>query len=106
MKDKKTISRRGFLSAMAALGSIGIAACGTESTKRVGGTATERAAGKLPDRDEFVVRGAHILTMDPALGDIAGGYIHVRAGEIIAVGKNLRTPGGEVIDGRDTIALP
>ena len=106
MNDKKTISRRGFLSAMAALGSIGIEACGTQSTKQVGVTTMERAAGKLPDRDEFVVRGAHILTMDPGLGDIAGGDIHVRAGEIVAVGKNLRTLGGEVIDGRDTIALP
>ena len=50
MNDKKTISRRGFLSAMAVLGSIGIEACGTQSTKQVGLTTMERAAGKLPDR--------------------------------------------------------
>ena len=106
MNDKKTISRRGFLSAMAALGSIGVAACGTQSTKRASVAATDRAAAKLPDRGEFLVRGTQILTMDPALGDIAGGDIHVRSGEIVAVGKNLRTPSGEIIDGRNMIALP
>jgi len=44
--------------------------------------------------------------MDSALGDISSGDIHVRAGGIVAVGKDLRGQTGEVIDGRGMIALP
>ena len=100
MKEKITLSRRGFLNAVAALGSIGLIGCGTQSRQQADVAAADRTAAKLPNRGEFVVRGAQILTMDPALGDIAGGDIHVRAGEIVAVGKDLRTSGGEIIDGR------
>ena len=100
MNGKNTISRRGFLSAVATLGSLSLAGCATQATKRANVTAAEHPAAKLPDRREFVVRGTQILTMDPALGDIAGGDIHVRAGEIVAVGKDLRISSGEIIDGR------
>src|SRR5678816_3194243 len=106
MNGKKRISRHGFLSAVTALGTISLAGCGTQSTKRDNVTAADRTAAKLPDRGEFVVRGAQILTMDPALGDLAGGDLHVRAGEIVAVGKDLRISGGEIIDGRQMIVLP
>jgi 5-methylthioadenosine/S-adenosylhomocysteine deaminase len=106
MNDKKTISRRGFLSAVAALGSIGLAGCGTQSTKQASLTTADRTAGKLPGRGEFVVRDAQILTLDPALGDIPGGDLHVRAGEIVAVGKDLRVSGAETIDAKQMIVLP
>lgn len=106
MNGKNTISRRGFLSAVAALGSLSLAGCATQATKRANVTAADHPAAKLPDRGEFVVRGAQILTMDPALGDITGGDIHVRAGEIVAVGKDLRISNGEIIDGRQMIVLP
>src|SRR4030095_9322037 len=86
MNDKKTMNRRGFLGAIAALGSIGVAACGTHATHRASAS-PDRSSAKLPGRGEFVVRGAHVLTMDPTLGDITGGEIHVRAGEIVAGGR-------------------
>ena len=60
----------------------------------------------LPHQREFVVRGAWILTMDPALGDIDGGDVHVRDGAIIAVGKDIAAPGVATIDAREMIALP
>ncbi|HVA94675.1 MAG TPA: amidohydrolase family protein [Candidatus Dormibacteraeota bacterium] len=63
-------------------------------------------AGALPTRGEFVLRNGYVLTMDPSLGDIPGGDVHVRNGEIIAVGKNLKTPGAKVIDARRRIVLP
>jgi cytosine/adenosine deaminase-related metal-dependent hydrolase len=44
--------------------------------------------------------------MDPKLGDVPHGDIHVRDGEIVAVGPNLGVSGVEVIDGRTMIALP
>ncbi|MGE3993865.1 amidohydrolase family protein [Pseudorhodoplanes sp.] len=65
-----------------------------------------RISDRLPPREEFLIQGAEILTMDPALGDFAGGDIHVRNGEIIAVGHGLSAPNAAVIDARKKIALP
>lgn len=55
---------------------------------------------------EFLIRNAYVLTMDAGLGDIAGGDVHVRAGAIAAVGRNLSAPGAEVIDGSGMLVLP
>jgi len=60
----------------------------------------------LPARGEFVLRGAFVLTMDPAQGDIDGGDVHVRDGEIVAVGRDIPAPGIRAIDARAMIALP
>jgi cytosine/adenosine deaminase-related metal-dependent hydrolase len=71
------------------------------------GVAARRAdAADLPARGEFVVRNAHVLTMDPVLGDIARGDIHVRDGDIVAVGADVSAPGVPAIDARAMIALP
>ncbi|QHE87385.1 amidohydrolase family protein [Hydrogenophaga sp. BPS33] len=55
---------------------------------------------------ELIVRGGHVLTMDPALGDLPGGDVHVRDGAIVAVGSGLAANGVPEIDARDTIVLP
>jgi 5-methylthioadenosine/S-adenosylhomocysteine deaminase len=65
-----------------------------------------RAAPGLPARGEFLIRNAYILTMDPALGDIPGGDVHVKNGVIVAVGKNLKASAAQILDGRRTIVLP
>ena len=106
MNPENTLSRRGFLSAVAALSSAGLAACAANSqpASRVAGT--DRSTGKLPPRGEFVVRNAYIVTMDAKLGDIPNGDVHVRDGALVAVGPNLAAPGAEEIDGRNRIALP
>jgi 5-methylthioadenosine/S-adenosylhomocysteine deaminase len=62
--------------------------------------------GPLPARGEFVIRGAHVITMDPALGDIAGGDVHVKDGSIVAVGRALNAPAATAISGERMIALP
>jgi cytosine/adenosine deaminase-related metal-dependent hydrolase len=64
------------------------------------------AAGSLPSRGELLVRNAYVMTMDRELGDIAGGDVHIRNGEIVAVGKAIKAPGAAVLDGRKTIVLP
>jgi 5-methylthioadenosine/S-adenosylhomocysteine deaminase len=64
------------------------------------------SGGALPGRGELVVRGGHVLTMDPSLGDLPSADVHVRDGVIVAVGSNLSPPNAEVIDGRDMIVLP
>ena len=78
------ICRRGFLSGIAAVGTAGVIpvafAQGTSDTR------FERQAITLPQRGEFVVANAYVITMDPQLGDIPNGSVHVRNGAIVAVG--------------------
>jgi len=62
--------------------------------------------GRLPPRGELVLRNAYVMTMDPELGDIAGGDVHIKDGQIVAVGKGLAAPRAAVLDGRRMIVLP
>jgi cytosine/adenosine deaminase-related metal-dependent hydrolase len=54
---------------------------------------------------EVLIRGAHILTMDPALGDLTGD-IHVRDGAIVAVAASVQAASAQTIDGAGMVALP
>lgn len=58
-----------------------------------------------PDEREYVVRGGHVLTMDPALGDLPGGEVHVRDGVVVAVGHELDRD-LPVLDAAGTVVLP
>lgn len=64
------------------------------------------AHATLPARGSFLIRGAHVLSMDPAVGDFDTGDVHVRDGAIVAVGPRLPAEGAAVIDGRGTICMP
>ena len=79
---------------------------GTAAVVGVVALAPRSAQAQLPQRGEFVVRNAHVVTMDAALGDLSRGDIHVRNGEIVAVGTDLAAPGAQALDGRGMIALP
>jgi cytosine/adenosine deaminase-related metal-dependent hydrolase len=59
-----------------------------------------------PQRRELLLRNGYVMTMDPELGEIAGGDVHIRDGQIAAVGKNISAPRATVIDGQGTIVLP
>src|SRR5689334_21396 len=65
-----------------------------------------RPATSLPARGEIVIRGATVLTMDPAVPDLASGDVHVRDGTIVAVAQKVAAPGAEVIDGAGMICIP
>jgi cytosine/adenosine deaminase-related metal-dependent hydrolase len=93
------VDRRMLLAGTTALGAAALL------SERAGAQAA-RPATTLPARKEFVVRGAHVLTMDDALGDFAKGDVHVRDGAIVAVGANVNAPGAEAIDGQDMICMP
>src|SRR4051794_11983301 len=54
----------------------------------------------------LILRGGHVITMDPVLGDQPGAYVHVAGGRIVAVGPDLDVPGATEIDARGTIVLP
>src|SRR3712207_1010936 len=60
---------------------------------------------QLPERGEFVIRDAHLVTMDSGLGEIARGSVHVKDGAIVAVGQ-IDAEGVPEIDARDTICMP
>ncbi len=67
--------------------------------------AQTRGGARLPTRGEFTITNAYIMTMDDALGDIAGGAVHVKNGDIVAVGKDVKG-GGQKIDGANMIVMP
>ena len=68
---------------------------------------TQQQRPDLALPSEFVIRNACVLTMDPQLGELPDGDIHIRNGEIVAVGHQLSCPGGIMeVSGEDLIALP
>src|ERR1043165_1146964 len=101
MERRFEMSRRGFLGAAAALGATALASCATNSAD-----SSMAAAPRSSERGEFLIKGAHLLTMDAQLGEIPGGDVHIRNGAILAVGRNLTAPAAEIIRADDMIALP
>jgi 5-methylthioadenosine/S-adenosylhomocysteine deaminase len=95
------ICRRHFIFGAAAFGAAGGSGLlsSTLTVKAQGG------AGQMPARGEFVIANAYVMTMDRDLGDFDGGSVHVRNGEIVAVGKAVNG-GGETIDGTGMIVMP
>jgi 5-methylthioadenosine/S-adenosylhomocysteine deaminase len=79
---------------------------GTAIAASASSVAAHPAAADLPQRGEFIVRNAHVLTMDASLGDLMRGDVHVREGAIVAIGADLPAPNARTIDGRGMIALP
>lgn len=55
---------------------------------------------------DILVHGGHVMTFDPALGDIDGGEVLIRDGRIAAVGRDLEAPGAQRIDARGAVVLP
>src|SRR2546428_10203470 len=77
---KARMSRRAFLSGAAALG----VAAHADKAAAAADSTPGRGAFKLPARGEFIIRGGYVMTMDPTLGDIARGDVHVKNGAIVA----------------------
>jgi cytosine/adenosine deaminase-related metal-dependent hydrolase len=95
------LGRRSFIQGGAALGAAGLLSPPLMAQTVRG----DAASSKLPARGEFTIANAYVMTMDSALGDIAGGSVHVRNGEIVAIGKEV-AGGGERIDGSGMIVMP
>ncbi|HVH25770.1 MAG TPA: amidohydrolase family protein [Vicinamibacterales bacterium] len=103
------VTRRGFLGGLAGLGIAGVAdtrAAAQGAQAPATGQRTTGPGRRLPARGEFLVRRGYVLTLDPGLGDITDGDVHVRNGDIVAVGRNLRAPGASVLEGRNMIVMP
>jgi cytosine/adenosine deaminase-related metal-dependent hydrolase len=98
------VCRRSFIRGAAALGAAsatGLFSSSLMAQERLGNTGSAR----LPARGEFTIANAYVMTMDSGLGDIADGSVHLRNGEIVAVGKDVGG-GGEKIDGTGMIVMP
>jgi cytosine/adenosine deaminase-related metal-dependent hydrolase len=98
------LCRRRFIRGAAALGVAGAAGL-FSSPLMAQPRRGDAPASKLPARGEFTIANAHVMTMDGALGDIPGGSVHVRNGEIVGVGKDVKG-GGQKIDGTGMIVMP
>ena len=58
----------------------------------------------MPKR--VLLRGGHVLTMDPGLGDLFGGDVLVEDDRIAAVGHDLDASEAEVVDATGCIVMP
>src|ERR1700749_2827402 len=94
------ICRRNFIRGAAALGATGLLSPSLMAQTPPGNA----TSGRLPARGEFTITNAYIMTMERDYGDFTGGSVHVRDGEIVAVGKGVS--GGETIDGSGMIVMP
>ena len=98
-----TLSRRRLLASVAATALTALAPRGLFAQAARNAAAP---GAPLPPRGEFVIRGATVLTMDPAVPDLAAGDVHVRDGAIIAVAQKIEAPAAHVIDGAGMICIP
>ena len=65
------------------------------------------AAQRVNPTHHILLRGATIITMDPAVGDFPRGDLHIQGKHIVEVGRDLKAPAGaEVIDAAGTILIP
>jgi 5-methylthioadenosine/S-adenosylhomocysteine deaminase len=99
------LCRRSFIRGAMAFGGASLLAAPDHAAAQGSPQAARSGAG-LPARGEFVIRTAYVMTMDAALGDIPGGAVHVKNGEIVAVGREVAAPGASVLDGSGMIVLP
>jgi len=96
------VSRRGLL-----LGGTGLIGAGLLGAGAASVPAPARAQTATPTRGEFVIRKGTVVTVDDALGKLTDADVHVKDGEIIAVGADLAVPAGtEEIDASRMIVMP
>src|SRR5436190_1145429 len=101
---RMTFNRRRLLSSAAALATAALTPRGLFAQQGAHNAAASGAP--LPPRGEFVIRGATVLTMDPAVPDLLGGDVHIRGDAIIAVAQKIEAPAAQVIDGAGMICIP
>jgi 5-methylthioadenosine/S-adenosylhomocysteine deaminase len=56
--------------------------------------------------ERLLLRGGHVVTLDPELGDIAGGDVLIEGSAIAKVGRSLDVADAEVIDASSFIVMP
>src|SRR5690606_41410550 len=54
----------------------------------------------------MLLKGGHVITMDPELGDLARGDVLIEGSKIAAVGPDLEADDAEIIDVTGDIVIP
>ncbi len=101
----KNVDRRSFLGRSLALGALTLSGLWGKAAL-ASNTYIQNPSPSLPPRGNYLIRQAYIITVDPQLGDIPQGNIHIQNGVIVAVGPNIRATGATEIDGRGMIVMP
>src|SRR6267378_3258194 len=71
------------------------------------GKPQDHAGSQLGRRGRrYVIRGGHVTSIDPAVGDFVKADVLVEGKKILAVGPNLRAGGADEIDARGKIVMP
>lgn len=93
------ISRRHLLGA----GAVAMAG----SVINTGSTAAQSESAASPAMpSEFVIKGGYVISVDPDLGDLAVGDVHVRDGLIVDVAEGMDIAGVETLDATNCIVMP
>ena len=100
------LCRRNFLRGLAGFSAVSTLPSSLLAEGAQNPEGVRRPPADIRPRAEFIIRNAHLMTMDTSLGDIPGGSVHVRNGEIVAVGREIGAPGVQVIVADDMIVLP
>jgi len=104
--SERRSSRRDFLKASAATGAAaGLTLLNTNDASARNQDDDAPEDNGRPGR-RYLIRGGHVMSMDPAVGDFAVADVLVEGQHIAAVGPNLRAPGAGVIDARGRIVMP
>jgi cytosine/adenosine deaminase-related metal-dependent hydrolase len=100
------LGRRDFLKASTATAAAaaGISLFNAPQAAAHDGDEPPRDSGR-PGR-RYLIRGGHVMSMDPAVGDFARADVLVEGKKILAVGPNLQARGAAVIDARGRIVMP
>ena len=104
--EKHTISRRDVIGGTAKLGLLAAGGVLVGSACARTNTGNSTANGGLPAQGEYLVRGAYVLSMDPDIGHLDLGDVHVKSGKIIAVAPDISAPAAEIIDATGMIVMP
>ena len=83
------LSRRALMQGAAALGTTAF-----DPQKLLAQQPARIGDPVLPAGPELLIRSATVLTMDPAVPDLAVGDVHVRDGNIAAVAPRIDAPCG------------
>jgi len=54
----------------------------------------------------LLLKGGHVISLDPAIGDVAGGDVLIEGSKIVKVGTDIEAEGAEVIDASRYAVLP
>ena len=99
-------SRREFLKITAATGAAvaGLPLFGARADGAQDDVDLFKGSGQ-PGR-RLLIRGGHVMSMDPQVGDFVEADVLVEGKKIVAVGPNLRAGGAAAIDARGRIVMP